>query len=79
MKVCGTVTATSPGFHSGGDQGKAESVCAAVDCNRVFCLAEGGEGPLEILHHRAADKARGTQCLLKDRRQLLLKFDVGCN
>jgi len=42
-------------------------------------LAESGEGLLEILDHRAPDKACGAQRLLKDRRQFLLEFDVRCN
>ena len=79
MKVCGTVTTTSPGSNTGSHQGKAQRVGAAADGDRVLGVAEGGKRLLEILDHGTADEAGGPQSLLENFGQFLLQFNVRRN
>src|ERR1700674_5517567 len=66
-------------LHTGRHQRETESVCAAADCYRTFCVAEGGKLFFEVLDHWATYKAAGTNRLLKDRCQFLLEFGVRCD
>src|ERR1700730_6842737 len=65
--------------HSGCHQSETESVRTAVDCDRTFGVAERGKLFFKILHHRAANEARGANYLLKNRGKLLLELDMRCD
>ncbi len=62
--------------YPGGHQRETESIRAAVDCDRTFGVAERGKLFFKILHHRAANEARGANYLLENRGELLLELDM---
>ena len=76
MNVCGTVTTTSPGFTPAAISAKRRASVPLLTATARFGVAERGKLFFKLLHHRAADEASGADYLLKNRRQLLLEFDM---
>ena len=73
MNVCGTVRTTSPPLYTGSHDGESQCVGATTEGYRVTRVAEGGEGPLELLHHGAAYKPCCKQGSAKYACQLLFR------
>ena len=79
MKVCGTVTTTSPGPTPQAIRAKRKGVGAAANSDCMVGFAKSANAFSNSSDHWSADKAGVPQGVTKHIGQLLLKFNVRSN